>query len=753
MEQDELQQEKQHLAQTLAIIGRQLDTAAQESVRYAQIIRAIQEERMESNQMDVGGLYSFQGFADLAELSQGTHSLTQMTSAQENTGESIRTLLRMGENPYFARIDFRFADGKTQPIYIGRATLMEKSPMKIHIYDWRVPIASVFYQYGLGPAKYEAPAGTVEGEVLLKRQYEIHHGELLYYFDSNEQVMDHFLRELLSQPASASMKSIVETIQRDQDRIIRDMKAELLMVQGSAGSGKTSVALHRVAYLMYQGLQKDRLSPNEILVLAPNATFERYISQVLPDLGEKQVQTLLLEELLANLLPGLKIEPRSAWVEAFLTEPPGEEKDRMRFSRSFKGSGAFLTLLERWVRELPQKWIPFCDVQYDGRQVANAQWCRVCVCNSVKNIPLGLRLRRLEKALWERIHPLVPARYEQLLEFTRRCPQHALEAQPYARMLSIRESGRLLAQIRAFTRLDCAALYRGLFSNREAFGRLAAGLLPQRDIEPLRLATLERLMGNALPYEDAAAIAYLEARVNGPKAHTSLRQVVVDEAQDLDALHAALLKLLFPKARFTLLGDVQQTLAGPAGLSLYDDMNNAFGKANSLLVTLDKSFRCTREIWAFSARFLPPGTAGECFSRSGEKPSLHSAANEKELDALLLQHARQCLQAGHRSVALLCKTQRDAKALYQRLKGEPRVVLVGTEGALQNDRISILSLYTAKGLEFDAALLYGVDAGRYGGPEDRSLLYIGCTRALHVLRLFYTGTKSPLLAAETEVAG
>lgn len=750
---EEMRLERERLAETLAVIDRQLELANRESQRYAQAIRAIQQERMESNQMDIGGLDSVRGFGDLLELSQGTQALTQMTEARESAGQATETLLRQRDNPYFARIDFRFGEGKARPLYLGRATLMEKDSLRIHVYDWRAPVASVFYQYGLGPAQYEAPAGTVRGEVLLKRQYEIRQGELLYYFDADQQVTDRFLRELLSRPAAPQMKSILETIQRDQDRIIRDMKAELLMVQGSAGSGKTSVALHRVAYLMYQGLQKDRLAPNQILILAPNVTFERYIAQVLPDLGEKQARTLLAEELLAALLPGADIQSRSAWVERLLTQGDPQRRERMRLHRGLKGSRAFVALLERLIGELPQKWIPFCDVDYDGQRVADPEDSRGAVCGSGRKAPLGARLRMLEKAIWERVHALRPARYAKLLAFAGRFPHHALELQPFARMLSIRESGRLLAQIRSFTRVDCGALYRRLFADRNAFGRLAAGLLPPEAVEPLRLDTLAGLQNGPLPYQDAAAVAYLQARVNGCRAYASLRQVVVDEAQDLDSLQGALLGLLFPKARFTFLGDVHQALAGPGDLGLYEQLRGALGKEHSLLVKLEKSFRCTREIWAFSARFLPPGTAGECFSRSGEAPGLYRAAGEKELDALALGHASQCLQAGHRSVALLCKTQRDAKALYRRLRGEPQVALVGPEDVLRNGRISILSLYTAKGLEFDAALLYGVDGDRYRDEEDRSLLYIGCTRALHVLRLFYAGPKSPLLEGVEEMAG
>ncbi|HML49588.1 MAG TPA: helicase, partial [Clostridia bacterium] len=270
--------------------------------------------------LDMGGMNSSQGFLDMLEAGQDTIVLSQAAMTQADAQHDMLILARMLDSPYFARIDFRAEGGETRPVYIGRATLMDKATLTIHVYDWRVPIASVFYRYGVGPAEYEAPAGIISGEVLLKRQYEIRRGELLYYFDANEHVLDSFLREMLSKPAAPAMKSIVETIQRDQDRIIRDMTADLLMVQGSAGSGKTSVALHRVAYLMYQGLQGRRLSPGDILILAPNATFERYISKVLPDLGEAQVRTMLFEDLLGNLLPDTRVEPRGAWVERWLLQ-------------------------------------------------------------------------------------------------------------------------------------------------------------------------------------------------------------------------------------------------------------------------------------------------------------------------------------------------------------------------------------------------------------------------------------------------
>ena len=212
----------------------------------------------------------------------------------------------MIKSPYFARIDFKFDDeDEFEKIYIGRSSLRKNSYQEMYVYDWRSPIASIFYRFMTGEAFYDAPCGRVTGELNLKRQYEIKNGKLEYFFDSDVQIVDEFLRQLLSQNTTAKMKAIVETIQHEQDVVIRDMENDLLMVQGVAGSGKTSIALHRAAYLMYQGLQT-KLSANNIMIISPNSIFEQYISNVLPELGEDNVISSVFEDILSALLNGRK---------------------------------------------------------------------------------------------------------------------------------------------------------------------------------------------------------------------------------------------------------------------------------------------------------------------------------------------------------------------------------------------------------------------------------------------------------------
>lgn len=738
-------EEERHLAHIIAVAARILQAAKDKLKGEEEEISFAFEEMLENATHDLKKLNSEQGFHNLANLSQYIMPVTAQVAAHEAGALSIRALEGMLDSPYFARIDFHY-EGEDAPekIYIGRATLMEKSTYTIHVHDWRTPVASVFYRFGLGPASYQAPNGTVKGEMLLKRQYEIRGGKLQYYFDADVQILDEFLRQLLSKNASSKMKTIVETIQRDQDIVIRDMENDVLMVQGAAGSGKTSIALHRIAYLMYQGLS-GRLQANEILILSPNTVFEEYISQVLPDLGETSVKTLLFEDIFHRILPGIPTQSKGRCQEQLLACTNDEQANLIKRCAQFKGSETFVEMLNRMVLDLPRNWIPFADIEYSGQCVAHKEILKSEICNPRKIAPLGMRLKWMERAILEKVHGLKKARIQKLTRFASRYPEHAMEIQAFARWLSIRESAVLLQEIRKFSTVDAVALYKALFGDRQRFYRLAEGLALPEDIESIRQYTFERLMTEKLWYDDAQAILYLHLRIHGYGNFMHYRQVVLDEAQDESPLFFAILHELFTGARYTILGDVNQTIGKQEDLSLYRQIQKMLGRERTSLVTMEKSFRCTMEIWRFSTRFLAPGMQGQCFSRSGEEPEIRKAADESALMDMLAEEVAACREKGYQSIALICKTERDAQHLHSRLSGRLELRLVNNSTLSDIRGTVILPIYLAKGLEFDAVLVAGTDHSRYHTADDKGLLYIACTRALHRLNLFYTGSISPLL--------
>ena len=432
-------------------------------------------------------------------------------------------------------------------------------------------------------------------------------------------------------------------------------------------------------------------------------------------------------------------------MEQLLTCTSSAQSQLIRRSAKFKGSAVFAEMLKRLVQDLAKNWIPFADIDYCGQCIAHKEVLKSEMCNPKKIAPLGMRLKWMEGAILNKVHSLKKERMEKLTRFVARHPGHAMETEAFARWLSIRESGALLNEIRKFSRLNTVALYQLLFSSKQRFYRLAQGLSLPADIEDIRQYTWQRLQTERLWYDDAQAILYLHIRIHGYGEFMHYRQVVLDEAQDESPLFFALLRELFTGARYTILGDVNQTIGKQEDLSLYQHIKTMLGKDRTLLVSMEKSFRCTQEIWRFSTKFLAPEMAGQCFSRSGDEPEIHTASNEDHLLALLVNEAQYSLTKGFQSIAMITKTEQDAQHLFTVLSGRIPVRLVNNSDTADVRGIVILPIYLAKGLEFDAVLAVYTDDTRYQTADDKGLLYITCTRALHRLNLFYTGRISPLL--------
>lgn len=753
--------EVKHLNHIISIVEKQLAAVRHSSNKQQSDLIEAKKDLWENSRHTVSNLWSSDRFYELVALNQYENVVSGKLSALELAAGKIASLERMIQSPYFARIDFQFEDeDEAEQIYIGRSSLIDERDVEIQVYDWRSPLASVFYRFGVGNAFYDAPNGRISGKVSLKRQFEICHGQLEYFFDADVQVMDEFLRKLLSQNASSKMKAIVETIQKDQDIVIRDLENDLMMVQGVAGSGKTSVALHRVAYLMYQGLSS-RLSAHNIMILSPNTLFERYISNVLPELGEDNVISIHFDDLLKLILPTARVQTKTQLLETLLTSRESSNINLTKRSLAFKTSLEFIEILDRFIADIPRKWIAFSDIDYNGTCIASRHLLKAEILDRKRTIPLGLRLKHLEEAIFQKVHQMRKARMKKLRNFVRKYPEHVFETEEFARLLSISESTALSQNIEGFTKLNVLSLYKTLFRDPNYFHRLAEGITIPDDIDPILEYTRENLQKEQLAFEDGLALALLELKLNGFRYGKSIKQVVIDEAQDYYPLHFALLKILFPNARYTVLGDIYQTIEKPEELTFFDRISQILDKKKSALVTMNKSFRCTSEILSFSRRFLRQNSEMESFSRSGEVPGVYAAPDQESLNERIREEIRFCQEQQYQSIGLLCKTEADARVLYECLKHQSErqaqspelkkqelqsgLRFIGSDTITDIKGVFVLPLYMAKGLEFDAVLLCDTDKDHYFSEDDRKLLYIGCTRALHRLSLFYTGEKSPLL--------
>lgn len=737
--------EEAYLLSTKEAAQKQLAQARKAVEEGQREIEAAQRELQENTESGMGsGLRNYNSSADfeaLVELSQNAAPIARMAADCQELMRRIRRLERLLKSPYFARIDFRF-EGEEEPekIYIGRTALMEKGAMEIYVYDWRSPIASVFYRFMTGEAYYDAPNGRIEGEVERKRQYEIKDGRLLYFFDTNVSISDEILKQLLGKNTSPKMKTIVETIQRDQDIVIRNMENDLLMLQGVAGSGKTSIALHRAAYLMYQGVQSG-LDSNNILILSPNSTFEQYISDVLPELGEENADSMVFEDLLCSLLKERDIQPQNAFLERAVSH--SAYTDLVKGSMEFKTSHRFQEILDSFAEDIPGRYMEFQDVYLDEELVVPKEELKRRAMQRPE-VPLAERLEQLKAYVMD----------------------EAFGGRRDRRRVA------MMQELQTFLGVDIYELYERLWRDGAYFGMpgaeehggipehmgrtsLAAergggiGAEPERadEMYAIREYTLENLESGRLYFDDAIGILYLRLKIYGSYKYRHIRQVIIDEAQDYYPLQYEIFRLLFPGAKYTVLGDVNQTLAKRENISFYEQVRTILRRKNAALVTLDKSFRCTKEILQFGLRFLTgeSGPQAKCFNRSGDAVAVEALQTSEEYLDRIVQEVEICREKGFETICLLCKTKEGCSRLFSHLRSRMELEMFGEDGIGELKGNLLLPSYMAKGLEFDAVIICDADSKNYYDDNDKKILYVECTRALHRLSLFCQGQLTPLI--------
>ncbi len=707
--QSEAVLEEKYLEEMIAIAKGQLQQAHEAIEKNQQELMEIKQEIRENAEQRITNLSSTDDFEALVALNQYAMPVNSIVADCDKIEQKKLRLEKLMKSPYFARIDFRFeGDVEPEKVYIGRSSLSNEKSTEMYIYDWRSPIASVFYRFMVGEAFYEAPCGRVNGEVTLKRQYEIKDQVLCYFFDTDMNISDDILKQLLSKNTSPQMKAIVETIQKEQDIVIRNMESELLMIQGVAGSGKTSIALHRAAYLMYQGLQ-NKLSANNILIISPNPTFENYISNVLPELGEENVVSVMFEDMLRSVLKERAIPSQTRFWELSIADSP--YRKIVKSSMDYKTSESFRQILDRFIEDIPLYEIDFQDIYLDGHLVAEKEQMRSFVCRH-KEAPLAIRLEQLESRIVE----------------------EACENKKIAKS----EKNQLRQELQKFTKPNVYQLYESLWEKEAYFSQSEETALGNK-IWQIRKNTLKKLQASGMYYDDAIAILYLYLKIYGSNRYRNIRQVIIDEAQDYYPLQYEIFRMLFPGAKFTVLGDINQTLGRQEHISFYDEVQKRLGKEKASLVTLDKSFRCTNEILQFSLQFMKDRADMQSFNRSGDNVTSMSFDDEEAYIKELSREIETCRDQGLETICLLCKTASNAKELYSKIKDRVDVRLITGENAETLQGNLIIPSYMAKGLEFDAVLICDADARSYRNEEDRNLLYIECTRALHRLSLYCMG--------------
>jgi DNA helicase-2/ATP-dependent DNA helicase PcrA len=686
---------------------------------------------------------------DVDKIPDINNQLFEVGTASRNFKASERDLEKYKksmEAPYFGRFDFVEENYEEQEkIYLGRFNIMDNKTNEIYVYDWRSPVASMFYRHELGMATYKSPIGNINGEILLKRQYKIEKSKLKYYFDSSTSINDDILQEALGNNSSNKMKNIVETIQKEQDIIIRDIENELLIVQGVAGSGKTSIALHRIAFLLYAYLGK-KLEANNIIIISPNSIFSNYISEVLPELGEENVREITYDEIIKNTFGHkFKIQNRKEALEEIIQKQNSDESKIRVDNMSFKGSIEFVAILDRFVKYYEHNLIQFNDISYDGIIVEKRQELKNEFLNNKINMPIARRLKRMENRILYKIHPMRKQRIYKIEQIVRQYPWHQFEAKSFSRLLSIKKSKSTLKTIKSFSNINYLEIYKCLFAKKELFYKLSSGMNLPENMEKILSETYNRLKDGYVAFEDSAPLLYLKLIIGGNEDYEQIRQIVIDEAQDYYPIQYKIFGILFKNARYTVLGDYNQIVEKTKSKNIYDEIITTLNKKKSVKLSLKNGYRSSYEINLFSQKLLQNNEGVDSFIRHEEEPLVWYRNNFHEINEGVADYTQKCYEQGFESIGIICKTEEQKEQVYNDLNKLMKVNVLNEDSREINKGAVVLSTYMSKGLEFDVVIIYDVSNKNYHSDLDRRLLYIACTRALHRLAIYHTGEKSSLI--------
>jgi DNA helicase-2/ATP-dependent DNA helicase PcrA len=640
-------------------------------------------------------IHENQSGMDDADMVAAGQSIDRMAYTGAGAVARKRKLIKLAQSPYFGRIDFTTSKGDTAPVYIGVHSFVDERQRRGLIYDWRAPISSMFYDYELGEASYDTPSGPIHGRIDLKRQYKIQDGRLEFMIENGVNIHDEVLQRELAKSSDDKMKNIVATIQRDQNAVIRNEEATVMVIQGVAGSGKTSIALHRIAFLLYR--YRDTIGAKDILIISPNKVFADYISNVLPELGEEHIPETGMEELAADLLGNqYQFQTFFEQVSALLEHHNPKFIERIQFKSSFD----FLSQLNKYLLHVENNYFVANELRV-GRTV----------------VPRQLLLDKFKA--YHRV-PLL-----------KRFPLVADDVRAYVRTAASRKltNGEKNTIGEALTRM-----FR--FNNVLDFYRDFYRWLGRPEL-------FRYEHGQPLEYADVFALIYLRIRLEGISAYDHVKHLLVDEMQDYTPVQYAVLSRVF-NCRKTILGDVSQTV-NPYSASSAETIERVFPQAD--IVRLYRSYRSTMEITAFAQRITPNPNIIP-LERHGQEPAIlryHSPS--EELDALR-QLAVSFKGAGSNSLGIICKTPKQAGQVHQALESQG-VQLLTEDSTLFKEGVIITTAHLAKGLEFDEVIVPFASARNYQTEVDKSMLYVACTRAMHRLTLTYTGELTAFLAEVT----
>lgn len=687
----------------------------------------------------------------------------------------LKNLMSAKSKPYFARIDFT-EKGKPAPekLYIGKMSLIREEDQKLIIVDWRAPVANLYYEGRLGDAAYDCPDGRIEGTLELKRQISIDKGELKEIFDIDITTNDELLQSSLGANADDRLKDIVTTIQAEQNAIIRADMWRPLIVQGAAGSGKTTIALHRIAYLIYN--YEKSFSPENFMIIAPNKLFLNYISEVLPELGVEKVRQTTFEEFAQDLI-GKRFKLRDAneklleFVDHTNTEERKQRLALVRRTSEFKASMHFKEALDRYLKVIEENFIPKEDFIFGSTLIYKYEELNDLFINQYKMWPIARRVDEIKKNLKTRIKARKQAIINQLYESCdkavaflkltmpdenerQRLVTEAIDKRDHDLANLESESNTAVKDyIKKISRLSPYEYYKDLVNDAGMFDMAVGPWLDPEMSLFARSYTADMLRSGWLEIEDLAPIIYLKYCIYGIDEKIPVRHVVIDEAQDFSAFQIFVLKRIIKDSSFTILGDLNQGIHSYRGIQDWNEITEyVFSDRKNEFLVLEQSYRTTVEIMNAANVVLDKIKSreiskGKPVIRHGEDVRIRAMADRKDIIAQILKDLQEFKSLSYKSAAIICKTLKECKEVHTLLSKHAKdITLITGKEEVYKSGIVVLPSCLAKGLEFDAVIIFNADAAGYTEDElDIKLLYVAMTRPLHRLYIYHTGEMTPLL--------
>ncbi len=747
----EQQKEQEHLDHVLSLIQDRIKIVEKS-------ISGAQSEAQNLNAHFFDDLkLDYDGYSTSMETALSIHQQQQLLEERQNAWQhatkQLSTLQRLNKRPYFARIDFQEQNEKPETIYIGLGSFADKNDQFL-IYDWRAPISSIYYDGKLGSVTYYAPDGEQEVLMTKKRQFSIKDGQIINMFDTNESIGDQMLINVLNEKSSTQMKSIVTTIQREQNKIIRNTTADLLFVQGSAGSGKTSAILQRIAYLLYR--YRGNLVSSDVIMFSPNQLFNDYVKNVLPEMGEQNMVQMTYRQFVSRRVPAFKVE---SLFDQF------EDQNKNPKIAKFKDSLEFFEAINNYSKHLIKHGVVFKNIYFKDKEKPffDKDYIKDIYYSFNENYNLRNRIEATREKLVARLNESISAEAKKAwvakyLESISKEELNKLYDRPDQEFASSTEEERFLSKkivINSLKQVLRKVNANSFFNIRAQYLAFLRAIPKMIDLQQYGISEKEwydhielvkqNFVRKQIKITDISSYLYLYDVITGRRVNYEMRYAFIDEIQDYTPFQLAYLKYNFPRAKFTMLGDLNQAIfTKDDSLTLLDKVKQLFISEKIELIKLTKSYRSTKQITDFTKQILKSGELIEAFDRNGAKPTIwhcDNASAVQKINDILIANNQEKL-----TTAIITKTLEEARDLTTKLKSESiKVTLIATANQRLVPGVLVIPSYLAKGLEFDAVIAWQVNNNNYHKDDERQLLYTITSRAMYKLDLIYTDELSDLL--------